>query len=272
MIGAVELSLVAGAGGPFETFEQLCAYFDAAAGAGFASVTLSADMVGAGGEGPEGVGRVAEALRQRGLRCSDLSSIVVRRDDEAALSSATSMARWAEALGARFVTGLLFTRVSDESIDRLGRCADLVEASGAQLSIEFAPTGAVESIPEALAVVERIGPSRSGVLIDSWHFCRGPSTWEDLESIPLDRIAFVQFDDALEPSGADMMAETTGRRTWPGQGTFDLERFATTLTGRGWDGLVSVEVLSAEHRRLDPATFARRAFETSRPFWVTEPA
>ncbi len=142
-------------------------------------------------------------------------------------------------------------------------------ASGARLAVEFAPTGAIDSINGALDVVEQVGPERSGILIDSWHFFRGPSEWEDLATVPLERIAYVQFDDALDPLSDDVMSETTDRRTWPGQGTLDLSRFASTLTTRGWDGMVSVEVLSREHRALDVATFTRLAFETSQPFWTT---
>ena len=51
--------------------------------------------------------------------------------------------------------------------------------------------------------------------------------------------------------------ETVNRRTWPGDGEFDLARFTQTLRRRGWDGLVSVEVLSDQLRDLPVATFAR---------------
>jgi len=36
---------------------------------------------------------------------------------------------------------------------------------------------------------------------------------------------------------------------WPGQGGLDLTRFASTLRDRGYDGLVSVEILNEELRR-----------------------
>lgn len=63
------------------------------------------------------------------------------------------------------------------------------------------------------------------------------------------------------------MHETMDRRAMPGEGELDLARFARTLTERGWAGLVSVEVLSASLRQLDIGTFARRAYETTAPYW-----
>jgi sugar phosphate isomerase/epimerase len=108
-------------------------------------------------------------------------------------------------------------------------------------------------------------------MLDTFHFSRGESTWEELESFPLDGLGYVQFDDALPAERDDVMYETTNRRTMPGEGEFDLGRFAGILTGRGWAGLVSVEVLSEPLRQLDIRTFARRAYETTARYWPGRP-
>jgi sugar phosphate isomerase/epimerase len=68
----------------------------------------------------------------------------------------------------------------------------------------------------------------------------------------------------------DVLDETMNRRTWPAHGEFDLHRFARTLMDRGWTGLVSVEVLSEELRRLDVETFTRLAYSTAVPYWVPD--
>jgi sugar phosphate isomerase/epimerase len=264
----VEFSLAGGAGGPFETFADLDRYVSAVAEAGFAAVSIGREQIAAAGDGLGAVERAAALIHRNGLRCSDISSLLVRRDDDATMDNAREIARTAGVLGADFVLTLLYTRVSEESIDRLGRCAEIVRASGARLAVEFAPTGAIDCIRAARSIVDQIGSEHAGMLIDSWHFFRGPSEWRDLETVPLERIAFVQFDDALAPLSDDIMVETMNRRTWPGKGSLDLARFASTLTGRGWEGLVSVEVLSSEHRQLDVATFARLALQTSEPFWT----
>jgi sugar phosphate isomerase/epimerase len=264
----VEFSLGGGAGGPFKTLADLDRYVHAVAAAGFTAVSLGSEQIAAAGVGPGAVETVAALVERSGLRCSDVLALTVRRDDEATVSAAREIAQTAGALGADFVLTLLYTKVSEESVDRLGRCAEIVRASGARLAVEFAPSGAIDSIAGALSVIDQIGSDQVGMLIDSWHFFRGPSEWPDLETVPLERIAFVQFDDALAPLTDDVMVETVNRRTWPGEGSLDLVRFANTLTGRGWDGMVSVEVLSSEHRQLDVGTFAQLAFQTTQPFWT----
>jgi sugar phosphate isomerase/epimerase len=58
------------------------------------------------------------------------------------------------------------------------------------------------------------------------------------------------------------------RRALPGDGTLALDQFATTLLQRGWDGLVSVEVLSAELRTLPVDETLRRLHATTAPYWL----
>lgn len=264
----MEFALAGGAGVPFDTVADLDTYFGGVADAGFSAVSISPAHVGAVGEGPEALGVVARLLSSHGLLCSDVQALTVSRDDAATTALARTLAVMAGALGAELVLTLLRTRVSEESVDRLERCADLVGSGGARLALEFVPGGAIDHIGSAGSLIEQLGSDRAGMLIDSWHFFHGSSEWSELETVLLDSIALVQFDDALAPISDDVMTETMDRRTWPGQGVLELDRFATTLTDRGWSGVVSVEVLSAEHRKLDAATFARLAMETTRPYWT----
>ncbi|MFG1933543.1 hypothetical protein ACGFK1_23290 [Mycobacterium sp. NPDC048908] len=46
-----------------------------------------------------------------------------------------------------------------------------------------------------------------------------------------------------------------------------LDRIATTLLDRGWDGTVSVEVLSAELRQLPVDVLVERLYTTTASYW-----
>jgi len=106
-------------------------------------------------------------------------------------------------------------------------------------------------------------------MIDSWHFCFSDNTWEDLAAVALDDIAYVQFTDALRPEYRDrMIRESLHRRALPGEGVLELDRFAATLLDRGWDGTVSVEVLSAQLRELPVAELAGRLYTTTAAYWL----
>jgi sugar phosphate isomerase/epimerase len=230
----------------------------AAAAAGFAAVGLGVEYARDGG---------ADALAAGGLRCHELLALRVSRNEEKTLESAHRLAGAADAVRAEWVLTVLTVPPSAETAELLARCADIVAGSGARLAIEFSPLGPVTSLAAAHDLARAAAPGRLGVLVDTWHFCRGDSTWEQLEQVPLDAIAYVQFDDAPEPVSADGFDETMNRRVWPGLGSFELERFASTLVDRGWEGTVSVEVLNAELAHLPVADFAQAAYDSTAPYW-----
>jgi sugar phosphate isomerase/epimerase len=226
--------------------------------AGFAAVGLGVPLADEA---------AAAALAANGVRCHELLALVLGRDDDANLRQAQALAAAADAVGAEWVLTTFGVPLTSDSGKAMARYAAMFAEAGAKMAAEFSPLGKVTSIPAALAVVEAAGAGRAGVMIDTWHYFRGDSTWEDLETVPLDRIAYVQFDDAPEPASDDGMDETMNRRAMPGDGGFELERFASTLRGRGWQGLVSVEVLNRDLRQLPVDEFARRAYETTARYW-----
>ena len=257
----MELSLAPGTGFEVVTAADLDRYLAAVASAGFGSVSLNEHQLAGDAAG------AAKAIARHGLRCPDVMSLQITRREDETLQAARRLAHAAAEVGARHVLTLFYTRVNEESIDRFGRCGDLMVAEGARLALEMPPFSELDSIPAALATVDAVGRDRAALMIDTFHFTRGSSTWEQLEEFPLDALGYVQFDDALPAESDDVMHETMDRRAMPGDGEFDLTRFAGTLRGRGWSGLVSVEVLSAELRALEVEEFARRAYESTAPYW-----
>ena len=230
----------------------------AAATAGFGAVGL----------GPNQAHPAAgAALAQAGVRCHELLALIITKDEQRTLAEAERLAQLAEQVGAQWVLVGNRLPLTAESARVYARCAALFAEVGSGLALEFSPLGSAKSIDAALAIVDAVAPARAGVLIDTWHFFNGPSTWEQLQSVPLDKIAYVQFADALPPIGDDGFHETFSRRTWAGGGTFDLHRFADTLRGRGWRGTVSVEMLNEQHATLPLPEFARQAHETTARYW-----
>jgi sugar phosphate isomerase/epimerase len=202
-----------------------------------------------------------------GLRCHELLALVLCADEEATLRRARQLAEAAAVVNAQWVLTTFAVPLNPGNRPLIERCAAMFAEAGAGMAVEFSPLGAVTSIAAGLEVVKAAGVERAGVVIDSWHFFRGDSTWDQLERVPLDRIAYIQFNDALRPVSEDGMHETMHRRAMPGDGTFELGRFASTLLERGWAGVVSVEVLSAELRELPVPDFTRLAYQTTARYW-----
>ena len=226
--------------------------------AGFTSLGVSAASVYPGS---------AVEVRNAGLRCRELMALVISNNEPATLASAERIAESVAEVEAEWVVTVFAGNVDRRSFAVIDRCAAILSGSGARMAVEFSPLGSVTSIRGGLEIVAAVGSDRAGVLIDTWHFFRGDSTWNDLAEIPLDRIAYIQFDDAPTPISGDLMDETMNRRAMPGTGIFELDRFATTLLDRGWEGLVSVEVLNRELGSLPVDEFARLAHSRTAGYW-----
>jgi hypothetical protein len=139
-----------------------------------------------------------------------------------------------------------------------GRCRN-----GCRIS----PLGAVPGIGDGLQVTKLVGRG-ARLLVDAWHFALEPSTWEDLEGLPCDKIAYLQFTDVAEPVSDDLFDETMNRRVLPGDGIADLQRFADILRGNGFDGHVSVEVLSRDLRARSVPDAVAAVFGAAAGYWI----
>jgi sugar phosphate isomerase/epimerase len=243
---------------PDTRWSDVASMTQAARDAGFEYLGVLAGLAG-----PES----RAAFEAAGLRCHEVLALMVSRDEQRMMNQAVQLTEAAGASGAAWVLAVFRDGLGDGIAPLIERCAAMFAEAGAKLAVEFSPLGPVSSIPLALELVDVAGVDRAGVLVDSWHFSRGDSTWNDLEQIPLERIAYVQFDDAPPAVTSDLVDETVNRRVMPGDGELELERFATTLLGRGWDGIVSVEVLNRQLCELPIEDFSRRAYDATIGYW-----
>jgi sugar phosphate isomerase/epimerase len=229
----------------------------AASAAGFTAVGINADRVDAG---------AVEAYAAARVRCHELLAFIVGDDESAMMASAEQLADRARTINAEWVLTVFTDKVPTKRIER---CAKMFDAAGAGMAVEYTPLGAIPTISDGMEYVRAANKTaRAGLMIDSWHFCFSSDTWEDLAAVPLADIAYVQFTDALEPEHRDrMIRESLHRRALPGDGVLELYRFATTLLDRGFDGTVSVEVLSAQLRELPADELAARLYTTTAAYW-----
>jgi sugar phosphate isomerase/epimerase len=248
----------------------------AAGAAGFSAVGIGADRVDAA---------AVEAYRQAGVRCHEVLALVLNDDEATTIASAERLAIAATTMGADWVLTVFRTGLTAATAKLVQRCAQLFAEAGAGLAAEFSPLGPVSTIPLAMEMVRagNRGGGRAGLMIDSWHFSFGGSTWDELARVPLDEIAYLQFTDALAPAAETLgseamnetinktmketMNETMNRRALPGEGVLELHRFSSTLRDRGWQGLVSVEVLSEQLRALPVSEIVQRIARTTAPYW-----
>lgn len=128
---------------------------------------------------------------------------------------------------------------------------DAAAATGMKVALEHLPFTNITTLADALAIVEAANRPNGGLCLDSWHHFRGQREWNVLAQLPLERISSIQINDGPEqPMDTDYYRDTVAHRLTPGTGSFDLPRFLAAIRGRGYQGPVSVEVLSADLREL----------------------
>lgn len=239
----------------------------AAARAGFDSVGLdifSLDRLAASGGRIE---ELAELIAGLGLRCPEIASLMIGEDPAETEAQLASFEPAVRALRPDWILVNSDRKPCPAAAGEFRRAADRLGRYGARLAVEFLAITRVHSIADALELIEQAGVPDAGVLVDSWHFFLGPDDWDSLAKLPFERLAYVQFDDHPAIQSDDLREETIHRRVFPGEGLFDLERFSRTLRARGFDGLVSVEVLSQAWRGGNVEEFVERAYRTSASYW-----
>jgi sugar phosphate isomerase/epimerase len=210
---------------------------------------------------------LAKLFEASGVRCFAIQDVTVVADPRETLAHAEHVAEVARALRPPWIHMCCVTALDARALDTFRRATDALRPSGARFALEFLPWCELNGIAATRDFLRRAQVPEARMLVDTWHFTHGPSTFEELASLAPDEIAYVQFDDHPPLASDDLFQETCTRRALPGAGTFELARFAGALRGNGYRGPVSVEVINDEMRAWPPETFARRAFEAAAPFW-----
>ena len=246
---------------------DLPAQITGAAAAGFTCIGLDAPSLSQHCEQGGSLEELARTLDALGLRCFEIQPLVVGDDPRKNQEQAELIAGMVEILRPDWVQSGFTGAPDAESLAAFRQAGEIIGQAGAGLAVEYLPFLPLCSIETTRELLNRAEVEGAGIVVDTWHFFFGPDRWEDLEALPLNELAYVQFDDHPPLVGEDLMEETTQRRVLPGQGTFDLSRFCDVVLAKGYTSPVSVEILSESLRTLEPSEFARLVYDATRPFW-----
>ncbi|WP_347103751.1 TIM barrel protein [Microbacterium sp. 4R-513] len=113
----------------------------------------------------------------------------------------------------------------------------------------------VDDYQAAARIVRLTDHARIGLCLDSFHILSKGHDPEAIETIPVDKIFFVQMADAPLLS-LDVLSWSRHHRVFPGEGGFDLGTFMAHLVRTGYDGPVSLEVFNDTFRQADTVATA----------------
>lgn len=120
----------------------------------------------------------------------------------------------------------------------------------------------LNNIADAVTVLDRCGDPDGTLIIDAFHNWNSGSTMEDLEALPLERIAHYHIDDAAPDKPA--MTQKDPDRVMIGDGPINLRRELQILKGKGYDKWISLELFNAQLWERDALGVAKLGIERMR--------
>ena len=260
-----------------------CERLSAAAGAGFAAISLW--------------GRDYAAARAEGLSDSDLRSML---DDHGLTVAELDPAWWwlpgagdiridprhdseevfafgedelfevADAVGARSLNAVDVFGGSwdlDAAAEAFAGLCRRAAEHGLVVHLEWLPWSRIPDLATALEIVQKAAAPNGGLNVDAWHLVRAGAQPEDLAAVPGDLILAIQLDDGPAEAEANLVEATLHARVLPGEGQFDLIGLIQTLAATGTTAPLGIEVFSDELQARPAAEAARLAAEATRRVW-----
>lgn len=195
---------------------------------------------------------LATMLDEHGLLLVDLDLINLAPRDEATRERSDRFVRRAAELADRFGCRYLQTIAPhaepgaagrDETIDALGRVADVLAPHGVEVGLEYTGFTTIRTLADAVATVEACGRANAGVCVDVWHHTRSSGGVALAPSVAAPMIRCVQLNDGpLLPVDPDYKSDCLRNRLAPGTGAMDVAGLVEQLIAMAVEVPWTVEV------------------------------
>jgi 2-keto-myo-inositol isomerase len=155
-------------------------------------------------------------------------------------------------------SGASRVNVIDESVRVLHELCDIAAAHNVSLAFEFLGQTdcSVPTLDLAAEIVREADRENLGLVIDSFHFYAGNSTFEMIESLDPEMIQIFHINDA-EDLPREQLEDR--HRLLPGLGILPLREMLSSFRKIGYDKVASVEIFRPEYWERDPFELARDA-------------
>jgi len=213
---------------------------------------------------------VATALNDHGIQIGDLE--IIRLSPDLNTRAFIPFFERAQFLRAQHLTVVNDDPVATRATESFGRLCETAAPFGLTINLEPMPWTQVRNVIEAARIVESSNQNNAGILIDAFHFYRGGSRLEQLQSISPKRFKVFQICDgpaAFDPAPTVIRDMARTARCIPGQGELDLTSLIAALPTTA---IVSVEVPN-QHliRRCSPLKRATQALAAAQQTCSLQP-
>lgn len=148
--------------------------------------------------------------------------------------------------------------IAEESVRVLNELADIAGKYDVGLAFEFLGQTdcSVQTLDFCKEIVEAIDRENVGLVIDTFHFYAGNSSFAAIETLDPSKLFIFHINDA-----EDLPRETLtdAHRLYPGTGILPIREIKERFDRIGYDRMVSIEIFRPEYWARDPFEVAREA-------------
>jgi len=141
-------------------------------------------------------------------------------------------------------------------------CAE-AEKLGVRVGFELMPFSMIDTLQDALAMIEGAGAKNGGICFDLWHIAKLRIPHEEIRKIPPQYVVSVELNDGTFEAPWSLQEDTVNHRRFCGEGEFDVKGFVRTMRELGYTGPWGIEVLSQESRKWPLERMTTHAFQTT---------
>lgn len=148
--------------------------------------------------------------------------------------------------------------IIEESVKVLNELADIAENHNVSLAFEFLGQTdcSVQTLDLCKKIVEKVDRKNIGLVIDTFHFYAGNSSFEAIETLNPDKLFIFHINDAEDLPKEKL---TDAHRLYPGEGILPIKEIKKRFDLIGYDKMVSIEIFRPEYWNEDPFEVARKA-------------
>jgi 2-keto-myo-inositol isomerase len=148
--------------------------------------------------------------------------------------------------------------IIDESVKVLNELADISEKHGVGLAFEFLGQTdcSVQTLDLCKEIVEKVDRKSVGLVIDTFHFYAGNSSFEAIETLDPEKLFIFHINDAEDLPKKDL---TDAHRLYPGEGILPIREIKERFDRIGYDRMVSIEIFRPEYWNENPFEVAKKA-------------
>ena len=155
-------------------------------------------------------------------------------------------------------SGATEAEIVAESVRVLNELADISEPYGVSLAFEFLGQTdcSVQTLDLAEKIVSEVNRPSVGVVIDSFHFYAGNSSFEAVDKLNPSKLFIFHINDAEDLPKEQL---TDAQWLYPGTGILPLAELKSHFDKIGYDKMASIEIFRPEYWDQDPFEVAKQA-------------